>query len=152
MGKIYSIFVGLVQDFVTILSSLTLGSEAIIFSVEQPIAFFQQEAPHLQILSTLEVVKHWSEEANINLAEVRIALKAIRVKGRYIPRRNHPLLSWWKGIVPNNVLRIFSSDTRNIPEKAPIFRSNSAFFSMNDKIGDTSLAVALLIIIDKFSG
>lgn len=66
---------------------------------KKAIAFFQQEAPHLPILSTLEVVKHWSEEANLSLTEVRIVLKAIRVKGRYIPRRNHPLLSWWKNII-----------------------------------------------------
>lgn len=68
---------------------------------KKAIAFFQQEAPHLQILSTLEIVKHWSEEANLDPAAVGIALKAIRVKGRYIPHRNHPLLSWWETIIDN---------------------------------------------------
>lgn len=59
------------------------------------ISLFQKEAPHLQVLSTLEVVKYWSEEANLDLEELKIILRAIRVKGRYKPHRNHLLWSWW---------------------------------------------------------
>ncbi|MFB2937911.1 hypothetical protein ACE1B6_21900 [Aerosakkonemataceae cyanobacterium BLCC-F154] len=60
------------------------------------ISFFQKEAPHLQILSTLEVIKHWSEEVNLDATELRLALNNIRIKGRYVPQRNHPLLTWWQ--------------------------------------------------------
>ncbi|XWK89579.1 MAG: hypothetical protein U7127_05815 [Phormidium sp.] len=56
------------------------------------ISFFQKEAPHLQILSTLEVIKHWSEE-------LHLALDNMRIKGRYIPHRNHPLLTWWQTFI-----------------------------------------------------
>ncbi|MCP2727880.1 hypothetical protein [Limnofasciculus baicalensis] len=63
---------------------------------KKAISFFQKEAPQLQILSTLEIVKHWSEQKNIDAAKLKITLSAIRIKGRYIPRRNHPLLSWWE--------------------------------------------------------
>ena len=66
---------------------------------KKAIAFAQQEAPHLQVLSTLEVVKRWSEEANLNEAELKIALSAIRSQGRYLPHRNHPLLSWWETVM-----------------------------------------------------
>jgi len=63
---------------------------------KKAVSFFQQEAPHLQILSTLEVVKHWAEKANLDLAELNLVLSAIRLKGRYRPPRSHPLLNWWE--------------------------------------------------------
>jgi predicted nucleic acid-binding protein len=62
----------------------------------QAISFFQREAPHLQILSTLEIIKHWSEVTTVTSAELRSALLNIRTRGRYVPHRNHPLLSWWQ--------------------------------------------------------
>jgi hypothetical protein len=65
----------------------------------QAISFFQREAPHLQILSSLEIVKHWSEVSNAASAELRNALSNIRRRGRYIPHRNHPLLTWWQDLM-----------------------------------------------------
>ena len=62
----------------------------------QAVNFFQREAPHLQILSSLEIIKHWSEVSTITSAELRSALRNIRTRGRYVPHRNHPLLSWWQ--------------------------------------------------------
>ncbi|NJL87026.1 MAG: hypothetical protein HC886_15290 [Leptolyngbyaceae cyanobacterium SM1_1_3] len=59
-------------------------------------SFFKAEAPDLQILSTLEIVKNWSEAAKLSLANLKSVLAAIRSKGRYMPHRNHPLLSWWE--------------------------------------------------------
>lgn len=66
---------------------------------KKAITFFQKEAPHCQILSTLEIVKHWSEEAKLDAAKLKIALGAIRNKGRYLPNRTHPLLGWWESIM-----------------------------------------------------
>lgn len=66
---------------------------------KKAISFFQREASHLQILSTLEVVKHWSEVGNVSSATLRSALTAIRTRGRYIPHRNHPLLRWWEDMM-----------------------------------------------------
>lgn len=59
-------------------------------------SFFAREAPNLQVVSTLELVKYWSETAEIDRAAVRDALHAIRVKGRYMPPKNHPLRDWWE--------------------------------------------------------
>lgn len=36
----------------------------------QAISFFQREAPHLQILSTLEIIKHWSVVTHVPSAEL----------------------------------------------------------------------------------
>jgi len=66
---------------------------------KKAISFFQREAPNLQILSTLAIVKNWSEAENVSSATLRSALTAIRTRGRYIPHRNHPLLVWWEDIM-----------------------------------------------------
>ena len=63
------------------------------------ISFFRQEAPQLKILSTLEIVKYWSEQASVDDLELKQVLVAIRTKGRYIPQKNHPLRSWWTELV-----------------------------------------------------
>ena len=34
--------------------------------------------------------------ANLNSEKLRTVLDNIKVKGRYIPPKNHPLRSWWK--------------------------------------------------------
>lgn len=62
---------------------------------KKAVSFSQKEAPHLQVLSTLEIIKSWSECGNLTLAELRTVLGSIRTKGRYMPHRNHPLLGWW---------------------------------------------------------
>ncbi|MDF5708027.1 MAG: hypothetical protein PUP90_10195 [Nostoc sp. S4] len=66
------------------------------------IKFFQQSAPYLQVLSTVDIVKHWSEETGVNSSLLRDLLNAIRVKGRYFPDKNHPLRSWWEA-ASNNI-------------------------------------------------
>ncbi len=63
---------------------------------KKAIAFSKREAPDLQVLSTLEIVKNWHESENVSSTELATVLRAIRTKGRYIPDRNHPLLSWWR--------------------------------------------------------
>lgn len=66
---------------------------------KKAVSFTQKEAPHLQVLSTLEIIKSWSEVGNLASAELRTVLGAIRTKGKYIPHRNHPLLSWWENLM-----------------------------------------------------
>jgi hypothetical protein len=66
---------------------------------KREISFFQKEANHLQVLSTLELVKYWSETAKVDDLELEFVLTAIRVKGKYMPNSRHPLLSWWQSFV-----------------------------------------------------
>jgi hypothetical protein len=63
---------------------------------KRAISFLKKEAPHIQIVSTLESIEHWSVKSNIDSATLKAALSAIRVKARCQPPRNHPLLSWWE--------------------------------------------------------
>lgn len=66
---------------------------------KKAISFFQREAPDLQNLSTLAIVKHWSEKEKLPSTTLQSALSAIRARGCYIPHRNHPLLSWWEDVM-----------------------------------------------------
>jgi predicted nucleic acid-binding protein len=63
---------------------------------KKAIAFFQQIAPYLQVLSTPDIIKHWSDEAGVDSSTLRDVLNAIRSKGRYFPHKSHPLRSWWE--------------------------------------------------------
>lgn len=63
---------------------------------KRAISFIQREISQLQIISTPEIIKHWSEKVALDASVLGDALRAIRVKGRYLPRKNHPLLSWWQ--------------------------------------------------------
>lgn len=63
---------------------------------KRAIAFVQQGASYLQVISTPDIIKHWSEEAGVDSPALRDVLNAIRVKGRYSPDKNHPLRSWWE--------------------------------------------------------
>lgn len=63
---------------------------------KRAIAFFQQTAPYLQVLSTPDIIKHWSEKAGVDSPALRDVLNAIRLKGRYSPDKSHPLRSWWE--------------------------------------------------------
>ena len=60
------------------------------------ISFIKKEVPSLEILSTLDLIKYWSEAANLDSLKLREALKAIAVQGRYRPSKSHPLYSWWE--------------------------------------------------------
>ena len=46
--------------------------------------------------STLDLVRAWSDEANIDAAELRVVLTDLRERGSYLPRRFHPLREWWE--------------------------------------------------------
>jgi hypothetical protein len=63
---------------------------------KKEISFFSQEAPHLQVLSTLEIIQYWANESKISTIDLRAVLESIRTKGRYVPHRSHPLFNWWK--------------------------------------------------------
>jgi predicted nucleic acid-binding protein len=60
------------------------------------VRFFQREMSHIQILTTPEIIKHWSEQISLETPALRDVLRAIRVNARYEPPKSHPLRSWWK--------------------------------------------------------
>jgi predicted nucleic acid-binding protein len=54
-----------------------------------------QDAPHLRLLSTLDLVHDWAFQQQIASAALRRALMNIRDRATYIPARSHALRAWW---------------------------------------------------------
>ncbi len=52
--------------------------------------------PEVPILSTLELVKHWTEITNAPPEIVSELLQDIKKKAIYEPHRSHQLYDWWK--------------------------------------------------------
>ena len=63
--------------------------------------FLSQESPSLQIISTPEIIKYWSETANIEPLKLSNVLNEIRIKARYFPHKNHLLKNWWETVINN---------------------------------------------------
>ena len=68
---------------------------------KKAIKFFSQESSSLQIISTPEIIKYWSDKVNLEQLKLSNTLTQIRVQGRYIPPKNHPLKSWWEQSIIN---------------------------------------------------
>ena len=60
------------------------------------ISFFVRHTPQLQIITTLELIKHWVDTAHPLSDEIRVALQKMRVRARYAPNTNHDLYKWWQ--------------------------------------------------------
>ena len=58
--------------------------------------FFNHEAPQLQIISTLELLKHWADTMQPASEIVSATLRAIQQRANYKPSEKHPLYEWWK--------------------------------------------------------
>lgn len=66
---------------------------------KKAIAFIKQESPNIQIFSTSEIIKHWSDSENINNSVLKTVLNDIRINGHYVPPKNDLLRNWWQSIL-----------------------------------------------------
>ncbi len=60
------------------------------------ISLFAKEAPQLQRISTLELMKHWVDSTELPADVVRSALRNVRFRAKYVPYSRHPLYHWWR--------------------------------------------------------
>lgn len=58
-------------------------------------SFLRKQAPEVEIVSTLDIIKYWSEVREKSQAEIQQVLLEIKNKGRYVPGKGHSLYSWW---------------------------------------------------------
>ena len=56
---------------------------------------FNREAPNIQLVYTLELVKHWVDVSGPSAETISAALRDIRYRAIYQPGQNHPLYTWW---------------------------------------------------------
>lgn len=59
------------------------------------IKFIKKIFADVQILSTPEIIKYWSEKESVDSLVLNNVLNAIKIKGRYQPPKNDPLRNWW---------------------------------------------------------
>jgi predicted nucleic acid-binding protein len=55
----------------------------------------RRDAPHLQLLSTLALIRYWADTTNQPFSIVQLALKNVHLRARYRPGKNHPFFTWW---------------------------------------------------------
>lgn len=56
---------------------------------------FRREMPDIQLISTLQLLKHWADTTSARFDEVRLALQKVRYGARWQPRRKDRLYAWW---------------------------------------------------------
>ncbi len=66
---------------------------------KKAIQTLREEAPSVEILTTLDIIKGWCESAGINRDDVKLALENIRICANYQPSKNHDLFQWWESQV-----------------------------------------------------
>ena len=52
----------------------------------------------VSLLTSLDLLKNWSESASIPPSELRHVLGDLRERGRFEPSRQHPLRAWWESV------------------------------------------------------
>lgn len=58
--------------------------------------FFNREAPQLQIISTLGLIKYWADTTFPSPDAVCTTLQNVWLRARYQPSNRHPLFGWWQ--------------------------------------------------------
>lgn len=62
----------------------------------KPINFLRRIAPQVSVITTLEIVKVWSDQDQLANAHLPEALRNIYIYGRYNPPGSHRLYEWWR--------------------------------------------------------
>jgi predicted nucleic acid-binding protein len=57
---------------------------------------FRNYEPQIAVVSTLDMVKYWADMQRPSAAIIQDSLSNIRLKGKYEPYKNHPLIDWWR--------------------------------------------------------
>jgi predicted nucleic acid-binding protein len=52
--------------------------------------------PEIQLWSTPEILKHWTEAGSVNAELLGKAIRLIETRARYFPASSHPLAGWWR--------------------------------------------------------
>lgn len=63
--------------------------------------YLAKHYPQIQLISVVDLVKHWIDLTNPSLIDIKAMLKAIEEKGSYRPGPKHPLCNWWNTYLSN---------------------------------------------------
>ncbi len=102
-AETYINFAAVLDDGEAITGAIALHRNwAIATDDRAAIKVFSREAPHLQILSTSELIKHWVETAEPSFNTVSECLQNIIIGARYRPGPNYEAYSWWQSYIKLN--------------------------------------------------
>ena len=59
----------------------------------------RERLPTVPLLSTLELLRLWAEDATVRPDELRVAMDAMRVGASYVPGSRDSLHPWWQNIM-----------------------------------------------------
>ena len=60
--------------------------------------YFEREAPHLQRITTHELVKHWADTMSPERETVQLALEQIAIIGKFVINAQHSCFEWTMSI------------------------------------------------------
>ena len=60
------------------------------------ISFLTRKVPHLHLVSTPELLKHWVDATRPHFIVTSLAVGNMRKRARYEPHHDHSLYEWWK--------------------------------------------------------
>lgn len=63
---------------------------------KKALTLFGSVAPHIELLSTLGMIKYWAEATGASDHEVKGALEDLHTHAPYEPKSSHPLYMWWR--------------------------------------------------------
>jgi predicted nucleic acid-binding protein len=66
---------------------------------KKAIRVLKQEAPALIQLTTVEIIKTWSEKEKVEPGVVKSALENVIKRANYFPSKKHPLFEWWRAML-----------------------------------------------------
>ncbi len=67
---------------------------------KKALSLFGRVVPHIELISTLSVVKYWAEMTGASDDEIGRALEDLHSGAPYEPKASHPLYTWWRKYVP----------------------------------------------------
>ncbi len=59
------------------------------------ISFFGETVPHLQVVTTPHLIRHWADTGKVEAEVVRQVLERVHALGHYKPPKDHSLYQWW---------------------------------------------------------
>lgn len=96
-ANLYVNFSQTLHDGEAITGAIALNRNWAVATDDAPsVKMFQRVAPHIALVSTLDLVKYWADIDKPGDDLIRETLLNIRVRGRYEPHRKHPLNDWWQ--------------------------------------------------------
>jgi predicted nucleic acid-binding protein len=66
---------------------------------KKAIRILRQDFPAIHYLTTLDIIKEWSDKNFIEIEELKKALTNILIRANYLPPKKHHLFNWWKSIL-----------------------------------------------------